>query len=441
MVYIPNSEETRQAMLREIGVASFEELIRYIPRELRLKEPLRLPPALSEYEAFQHLSELAGENLQAVIFAGAGAYDHYVPAAVDHVLLRSEFYTAYTPYQPEVSQGTLQAIYEYQSLICRLTGMEVANASMYDGGSALAESVLMAVHVTRKHRILIPANVHPYYRSIIETYIRDQEVELVPLDVADGRFSLPSLAEALDGDTAAVLVQHPNFYGLLEDLEGVAEQVHAVGGLLIVFVDPVSLAILEPPGSYGADIVVGEGQAVGNALNFGGPYLGIFASRMALIRKMPGRIVGMSHDLDGRRAFVTTLQTREQHIRREKATSNICTNSQLCALATTVYLSLMGESGFRQVALQSLQNSHYLAERIAQLPGYRLKFSGPFFKEFAVETPVPAQTIIHRLAQKGILAGVDLDALGMGRGLLIAVTEKRTRREMDRFVQELSKFK
>ena len=441
MAYIPNSQETRKAMLREIGVSSFEELIDYIPEGLRLQRPLNLPAALSELEVLQHMNALAAENIQGVIFAGAGAYDHFIPAAVNHILLRSEFYTAYTPYQPEVSQGTLQAIYEYQSLICRLTEMDVTNASMYDGGSALAESVLMAAHYTRRRRVLIPDNIHPYYRAIIETYIRDQDLEIVNIPLEDGVVHPEALERALDQQTAAVIMQHPNFYGLLENLGGWAEKIHQAGGLFIVFVDPVSLAILEPPGRFDVDIVVGEGQGIGNALNFGGPYLGIFASKMQLIRKMPGRIVGMSNDLEGRRAFVTTLQTREQHIRREKATSNICTNSQLCALATTVYLSLLGESGFQEVALQSLQNSHYLAARIRQLPGYRLKFSGPFFKEFAVETPVPARKIIAELAKQGIIAGVDLQRLGMGQGLLIAVTEKRTREEMDRFVDELSKFK
>ncbi len=440
MTYIANSESDRQAMLREIGVSSFEDLIDYIPEALRLKEPLNLPPALSELEAVSHMEKLAARNQRAVIFAGGGAYDHYVPAAVRHILWRSEFYTAYTPYQPEVSQGTLQAIYEYQTYICRLTGMDVANASMYDGGSALAEAVLMAVGHTRRRRVLIPENVHPYYRRIIDTYTQHQDIERVSIPLSDGVIDQAALEQALTEDTAAVIVQHPNFFGLLEDPAAISKMVHEKGALLIAFVDPISLVLLEPPGDYGADIVVGEGQALGNALNFGGPYLGIFATTRALIRKMPGRIVGRTVDIEGKTAFVTVLQTREQHIRREKATSNICTNSQLCALAATVYLSLLGEHGIRRAAEMSLKNSHYLAEHIQQIPGFHLKFDQPFFKEFAVETPVPAREIIDRLADDNIIAGVDLESMGMGSGLLIAVTEKRTKQEMDQFIAALKQF-
>ncbi len=441
MSYLANSEEDRKAMLREIGVETFEELIDYIPEELRLKKELDLPHPLSELEAIRHLETLAEKNKRGIIFAGAGAYDHYVPAAVRHILWRSEFYTAYTPYQPEVSQGTLQAIYEYQTYICRLTGMDVANASMYDGGSALAEAILMAAHHTRRNKVIVPENVNPNYIHIIQTYTQHQQIELVRVPLNDGVVDESALKDLLNEEIAAIVLQHPNFYGLLENPEPIARMAHDVGALFITFVDPISLVVLQPPGAYGADIVVGEGQGLGNALNFGGPYLGIFAATKALIRKMPGRIVGRTVDVEGKTAYVTILQTREQHIRREKATSNICTNSQLCALAATVYLSLLGEHGIRRAAERSLSNSHYLANEIQHIPGFRLKFDKPFFKEFAVETPVPARVIIDRLAEEGIIAGVDLESMGMGSGLLIAVTEKRTKNEMDQFIAALKQFK
>lgn len=441
MAYIANSEADRQAMLNAIGVKDFEELIRYIPEELRVKGELNLPEPLSELEAIRTMEELAQKNHTGISFLGGGAYDHYIPAAVRHILWRSEFYTAYTPYQAEVSQGTLQAIYEYQTMICRLTDMEVANASMYDGGSALAEAVLMAAHHTRKSRVLIPQNINPFYLQIIETYTKDQEIEIVPIPLKDGVIDRNALLNALQEDTAAVVVQNPNFFGLLEDLTGLADRIHEKRALFIHFVDPISLGIVKTPGELGADIVVSEGQPLGNALNFGGPYLGIFAARKSLIRKMPGRIVAMSSDVEGRRAFVTTLQTREQHIRREKATSNICTNSQLCALAALIYTSLMGQSGIRKIAELCVQKSHYLADKISRIDGYRLKYSGPFFKEFVLETPLPPSEIIAAMAKKNIFAGIDLKKLNMGEGLLVAVTEKRTRAELDKFAALLSELK
>jgi len=440
MAYIPNSDQDRQEMLQAIGVENFEDLIDYIPEEVRLKEPLNIPDALSEWEGVQLVEELAAKNKPGILFVGGGAYDHYVPAAVRHILWRSEFYTAYTPYQPEVSQGTLQSIYEYQSLMCRLTGMEVSNASMYDGGSAMAEAVLMAVHHTHKKRVLLPENINPLYRQIVDTYVKNQDIDIVPIPSEDGAINRSALLAAIDDSTAAIVVQSPNFFGILEDLNGLAAEIHAAGGLLINFVDPISLALLKPPGKYDVDIVVSEGQPLGNSLNFGGPYLGIFAAKKSLIRRMPGRIVALTNDLDGRRAFVTTLQTREQHIRREKATSNICTNSQLCALAATVYLSLVGRDGLQKIATACVEKSHYLAEKISQIPGFGLKYQKPFFKEFVVETPVPPSEIIETLSEEGIFAGIDLQKLGMGNGLLIAVTEKRTRQELDLFVDRLKKF-
>ncbi|MFZ0389710.1 MAG: aminomethyl-transferring glycine dehydrogenase subunit GcvPA [Calditrichia bacterium] len=438
MAFIANSEKNRREMLQEIGIGSFEELIEYIPANLRLKENLEIPRALSELEITRLMQELSEKNVSGVSFLGGGAYDHFVPAVVRHILWRSEFYTAYTPYQAEVSQGTLQSIYEYQSMIARLTGMEVANASMYDGGSALAESVLMASGHTRRKKVLIAENINPFYYDIIKTYTRDQQIELVGVPLQNGLLDQQKLAELLDEQTAAVVVQNPNYYGLIEELSGLGGRIHEKQALFIQFVDAVSLGILKTPGETGADIVVSEGQGFGNNLNFGGPYLGIFAARKSLIRKMPGRIVALTNDVDGRQAFVTTLQTREQHIRREKATSNICTNSQLCALAAAVYLSLLGRSGLQKTAKQCLQKSHYLAKEISKLPGFELKHSGHFFKEFVVKTPVEPKIIIDKLADRHIFAGIDLQKVNMGEGLLVAVTEKRTREEMDRFVRELS---
>lgn len=437
MAFVANSTQNIRDMLDAIGVKDFEELIDYIPKSLRIEGDLNIPGPSTEFELTGVMNDLAGKNRTGISFLGGGAYDHFIPAVVRHILLRSEFYTAYTPYQAEVSQGTLQAIYEYQSMISQFTGMEVANASMYDGGSALAESVLMAAQYKRTSRVLIPENIHPYYFDIIRTYTRDQNIEIMPVPLTEGRVSHSALKELVNDQTAAVIVQNPNYFGLLENLNGMADIIHNRGALFIQFVDPLSLGILKTPAQLGADIVISEGQGLGNALNYGGPYLGIFAARKQLIRKMPGRIVAITNDVDNRQAFVTTLQTREQHIRREKATSNICTNSQLCALAALVYMSLLGRSGIKKVAELTLQKSHYLAEKITELDGYRLMYPAPFFKEFVVQTPVPPARVIRSLLKKNIFAGIDLSEMNMGEGLLIAVTEKRTKAEMDCFVEAL----
>ncbi len=439
MAFIANSEKDRQDMLASIGVKDFEELIDYIPQSLRIKGELELPKPLSEFELLHHIQELGGKNQNGISFLGGGAYDHFVPAVVRHILWRSEFYTAYTPYQAEVSQGTLQSIYEYQSMICGLTGMDVANASMYDGGSALGEAVLMAAAHTRKSKIIIAENINPFYFDIIRTYTKDQDIEIVPLTLKDGLIDTSVFNEKFDDRTAAVVVQSPNYYGLLENdnLEFIAKRISDSKSLFIQYVDPISLGILKSPGKMGADIVVSEGQGFGNNLNYGGPYLGIFAAKKSLIRKMPGRIVALTNDLEGKQAFVTTLQTREQHIRREKATSNICTNSQLCALAALVYLSLLGKTGVRKVAELTTQKSHYLANMINELDGFRLKYKAPFFKEFVVETPLAPEEVIQKLMKQNIFAGIDLSQVNMGYGLLISVTEKRSREEMDKFVNAL----
>jgi len=441
MSFVPHTDAEQQEMLRLIGVSDIEELLSTIPESVRLRKPLHLPQALSEFEVLRELEALSAQNAsvdQVISFQGAGAYDHFIPSAISSIISRSEFTTAYTPYQPEVSQGTLQSMYEYQSMICELTGMDVANASMYDCGSALAEACLMAAGDTGRDEILIAGKVHPLYLEIVRTYTHGQGIQMRVIQHRDGASSIADVDSALSENTAAVIIQQPNFFGIIEDAEQIVKRAHDAGALAIMVIDPISLGIMKSPGEQGADVVVGEGQGLGIPLSMGGPYLGIFAVREALIRKMPGRMAGMTVDVEGNRGFVMALQTREQHIRREKATSNICTNEGLMMLAATVYLSLIGPEGLKEVATLSLQKSHYLADRITTIRGFQLKYQEPFFKEFLVDTPLPATEIIYRLSQKGVLPGIDISSLDPEEtGLLIAVTEKRTRAELDRFVELL----
>ncbi len=446
MHYIPNTRGVEQELLRSIGVERFEDLLANIPDQFLKRCRIDLPAPLSEPELTRLMHDLARKNAQAVdyvSFLGGGAYDHFIPAVVDFLLARSEFYTAYTPYQPEVSQGTLQSIYEYQSLICHLMDLEVANASLYDGATALAEAAIMTASITRKNKFLVSPLINPQMLAVLETYLKTRRMTFSYLAEKNGLTDFGQLAEQIDEHTAGVLVQSPNFLGLIEDLSGVADSVHARQALLIMAVDPIALALLKTPGEWGADIAVAEGQPLGLHQSCGGPYLGVFATKRQFVRSMPGRIVGQTSDLDGRRGFVLVLQTREQHIRREKATSNICTNQGLMALAATIYLALMGKNGLRHAAELCLQNSHYLAEQIAKLPGYALPYGAvPYFKEFVVTTPRPAGEIIQAARTAGFLAGIDL---GRYRPtwqdhLLIATTEKRTQREMHDFVKFLAKF-
>ncbi|HHS12431.1 MAG TPA: aminomethyl-transferring glycine dehydrogenase subunit GcvPA [bacterium] len=442
MPFIPTTDSNRKEMLKTIGVSDFEELLQPVPEKIRFKKAYDLPQPLSELEVTGLLHDLAAKNEHGgthTCFLGGGAYDHFIPAAVGHVTSRSEFYTAYTPYQPEVSQGNLQAIYEYQTMIANLTGMDVANASMYDGASSLAEAALLAHTQTRRPEILVSKAVHPFYRETVKTYCMRSGVEVREIDIQNGGTDPDSLRGALSDQTAGVLVQHPNFFGCLEEVESMEKIVHEAGGLFVVSVDPISLGLLKPPGQYGADVATGEGQSLGNSVSFGGPYVGIFTVKQELIRRLPGRLVGVTMDSDEKRGFVLTLQTREQHIRREKATSSICTNQQLCALASTVYLALMGKAGIRTVAHLSTQKAHYMAGRLAELPGVDRLFSRPFFKEFAVRLPVSPQKAIDALRKEKIFAGIDLDRFdyGIKDGLLIAVTEKRTRGEIDRYMDVL----
>jgi glycine dehydrogenase subunit 1 len=445
MSFVSHTPEDRTAMLKKIGVASFEELLQSIPSELRFRGDLNLPPPLSELEAARLLSLLAGENKnlnEFTSFLGGGAYDHAIPAVINHILLRSEFYTAYTPYQVEVSQGTLQAIYEFQSLICELFDMEISNASMYDGASAFAEACHMARGISQRDEILVAETVNPNYIKVIKTYCQGLGIPVRLVPARDGAIDVARLAQLVTGKTATLLVQHPNFFGCLEPVFEIEPVVHGAGALLTVSVDPISLATLAPPGDYKADIATAEGQPLGLSPGFGGPYLGIFTTKKDHVRFMPGRLIGRTVDQAGKPGFVMTLQTREQHIRRQRATSNICTNEALCALAATVYLSLLGKEGLREVAEQCLLKSHYLAQRIAEVKGYALACAQPFFKEFVVETPVPAEKIVNDLIEEKIFAGIDLGRFNpeWQNRLLIAVTEKRTREDLDRLVTLLSRY-
>lgn len=439
MPYISNTDTERREMLARIGVRDFDALIAAIPEQLRLKHPLRLPEPMSELELTRLIQERTCGNVcvqKACSFLGAGVYDHFIPAAVDSIVSRPEFFSAYTPYQAEVSQGTLQYIYEYQTMICELTGMEIANASMYDGASAVAEAILMAARKNRLTKAVLPATLHPEYVRVIKAYTEGIGVELVSCGEAGGLIDPEQLRDLMDGSVGCVVVQNPNFYGNIENLRVLEQLVHAQPqALLIVAADPIALAVLEAPGACGADIVVGEGQALGNSMYMGGPLFGFFATKLEMARQMPGRIVGGTLDKEGKRAYALTLQTREQHIRRAKATSNICSNQSLCVLAATVYMSLIGRDGLVEAATQSTQKAHYLAERLAAVQGFALSYPwAPFFKEFVLNTPVPAERIVRDLLNHGIFAGVDLARFGQEHQLLIAVTEKKTLSELDEYV-------
>ncbi len=446
MNFIPNSNEQSQAMLERIGVNSIEELFSDIPENVRLDRPLAIPPALAEQQLVRHVKALADKNAhldEYLSFLGAGAYDHYVPGFVNHLLLRSEFYTAYTPYQPEISQGTLTVIYEFQTMVCELTGMDMANASMYDGASAMAEAGLMACDSTRRKQIIISRTVDPEYREVIRTYLKGRDLELLEIAYTDGLTDLTLLEKMISSKTAAVLVQNPNFFGSIEEGTRQAEIAHAAGALSVVSVNPVSLGLLKAPGDYGADIVVGEGQSFGNAVSYGGPFLGFMACKEKFVRRMPGRIVGATVDREGRRTFVLTLQAREQHIRREKATSNICSNEALCALTFTIHLSALGKQGIGKLAGLNIQKAHYAAERVASLEGFELAFVAPYFNEFVVKTTLNPARINAELLKDKILGGLDLGSKypELKNHLLFCVTETKTREDIDRLVAKLEEIK
>jgi len=441
--YIPNTEEDQKEMLKEIGAESIEALFCAIPQNLRLKTDLNLPSSLSEMELVKELKGLCGKNAhldEYVSFLGAGSYDHFIPALLDHLSGRSEFYTSYTPYQSEASQGMLQATYEYQSLICQLFQMDICNASLYEGATALTEAAILAHKVNHRSKVLVAKSLHPEYGQVLSTYIeKTLGLSVIEIDYQNGVTDLTKLKEKISKDTSCVIVQNPNFFGCLEKVKKIEEITHQAGSLYIVSVDPISLGLLVPPGEYNADIAVGEGQALGNELNFGGPYLGIFTSKKKFLRKIPGRIVGETIDKKGRRGFVLTLQTREQHIRRERATSNICTNQAFNALRAAVYLSTLGEKGLPKVANLCLQKSHYAARRICQIPGFEPTFTSPFFKEFAVKCPIPPNKINKLLWDNKILGGFELRRLypQLQNSLLFCVTERRTKGDIDRLIRLL----
>lgn len=445
MSFISNTDEDRRQMLETIGVDKFEDLLDTVPEEIQLKHDLDLPDALSELEVtklMQQMASLNADQNQYISFLGGGAYDHFSPAAINHMLLRSEFYTAYTPYQPEVSQGTLQVNFEYQTMMCELTGMDVSNASLYNGASAAAEASLVAQNLLRKrNEVVVAKSMHPNYIKVVQTYNSgfNSPVHEVPF-TKDGVTDLEVLKTVINDKTACVIVQHPNFFGSLEDVQAISDLTHEAGALFVAVVDPISLPLVQPPGRYDADIAVGEGHSLGSPANFGGPHLGFFTCKDQYKRKMPGRVIGQTVDREGKRAYVMTLRSREQDIRREKATSNICTNQGLVALAACVYMCLMGKQGMTEVANQCVQKSHYLADQIKQLNGYELQFSTPFFKEFVVKTPVPASQIIKDALEKKIHAGIALDTFfgdEFVNSLLICVTEKRTKAEMETLVELL----
>jgi len=438
MHFTPHTAEDRKLMLERIGAKSVEELFAGIPAGIRLNRPLELPEPLSEPEAVTELSRLSTANTgtgQLTCFAGGGAYDHYIPAIVDTIISRPEFYTAYTPYQAEVSQGTLQAIYEFQSLVCRLYGMEAANASMYDCASALAEAMHMARDISRRPKVLLAASINPTHVEVVRTYAHGLNIPIEFVPLAGNVIDVEALTRMFTTDVAALIIQHPNFFGNLEPIRRASEIVHKAGGLLVVSADPTSLGALEPPGAYDADVAVGDGQPLGIPLSFGGPYLGLMSAKKKYIRNLPGRIVARTVDTEGKTGFVLALQTREQHIRRERATSNICTNQALCALAASVYMATMGKTGIAEVARQSMAKSHYLARGIAGVRGFATETSTPFFKEFVVRTPVPAAQVVEAGVKHGILAGVALERFDpkWKHRLLVAATEKRTRAEMDAY--------
>ncbi|WP_165073601.1 aminomethyl-transferring glycine dehydrogenase subunit GcvPA [Paludisphaera rhizosphaerae] len=436
MAYIANTPDDVRVMLAAVGLDSLDQLFDMVPPEFRLDRPLQIPPALTEFELTNKVGGLLAQNEGAdrrVCFLGAGSYDHFVPAVVDDLAARGEFYTAYTPYQPEASQGTLQAVFEYQTLVAQLTGMDVSNASLYDGGSAATEGILMALATNRRSgRIVVAGSVHPEYRRILQTYLEHLDAEVVTVPAVAGGVDPKEFAAAITPDTAAVLIQYPNFFGRLEDVEALVKAAHAQGAAVVVSVDPISLGVLKRPDAYGADVVVAEGQGLGNYMSFGGPYLGMLACKQEFLRKLPGRVVGQTTDRNGKRCWVLTLQTREQHIRREKATSNICTNQGLLALRSSIYLAAMGPSGLRQAAELSTRKAHYAAEALAKV-GLPQAFPGPFFKEFVVKCPKDPAAVLKKVGEAGFHGGV---ALGrwypeLSSHILVAVTEKRTREEID----------
>ncbi|HSZ57108.1 MAG TPA: aminomethyl-transferring glycine dehydrogenase subunit GcvPA, partial [Tepidisphaeraceae bacterium] len=442
MDYVQITKSHREQMLKAVGAGSIADLLKQVPDEFRLEEALKLPPSLDELSLRNHLSQLAARNAPAdekVCFLGAGVYDHFIPAVVDFLAMKGEFLTAYTPYQAEASQGSLQAFFEFQTMVCQLTGMEVANASLYEGATALAEAAMMALNLSGKREIIVSEGVHPHYRQVLKTYLADLPAIYTQMPLKNGVVDTQELESELETDTAAVIVQSPNFLGNIERVDTITKFAHANQSLMIQSFNPLSLGILKHPGEMGVDIATAEGQPLGIPLQFGGPYLGLFATRLAHVRKMPGRLVGQTVDAEGRRAFCLTLQTREQHIRREKATSNVCTNQGLLALRASVYMAAMGPAGIRQAAQLCHNKTSYLVDRLKDT-GIRRRFEQPFFNEVVVQLERPVDEVLEEASRAGILAGyaIGKDYPDLVDCLLIAVTEKRSREEIDRLVEVLS---
>jgi glycine dehydrogenase subunit 1 len=440
--FLPHTDDDVRTMLQAIGVDSIGDLFEPVPRDVLLDGPLEVPPELSEVELIDHLTELAAASKGAgdlVCFAGGGAYDHYVPAAVRSLAGRAEFATSYTPYQPELSQGVLQAIYEFQTLVCELYGLEVANASLYDGGAALAEAVNLAVRVTGREKILVGGTVHPHYLDVLKTYTSGLGIEVVA--VPPGETGTVEWDTVDAGGAAAVVIASPNFFGLLEDVSGAAALAHDAGAIAVGVTDPTAMGVLRAPGDAGIDVAVGEGTALGNALSYGGPSVGLFATRLDLVRQVPGRIAGATVDADGRRAFVLTLQAREQHIRRARATSNVCTNQTLMAIAAAVHLSWLGPGGLRRLGELCVRRTAVAAERLGEVPGCRIRFTGPRFKEFVLETPREGAELAAGLAQRGFLVGPGLGRWypDLANCLLVAVTERRTEADIEGLAEAVEK--
>ncbi|HMA53980.1 MAG TPA: aminomethyl-transferring glycine dehydrogenase subunit GcvPA [Acidobacteriota bacterium] len=443
MSYLSLSDKDKTEMLARLGVASVDELFCCIPEAVRVKGLLDLPAARSELELVRTIGAVAGKNAYGghLSFLGGGAYDHFIPTVVDYLSSRGEFVSPYTPYQPEVSQGTLHLIFEFQTLVCQLTGLDIANDSLYDGSTGAAEAVLMAHRVTSRNKVLLARTLHPQYREVVRTYIKNLGIEAVEIGCGpDGRIDQAALGRALDDKTAAVVYQSPNFFGVIEDVQALSDAAHGVKALSVAIVaEALSLALLEAPGKLGADIVTGEAQSFGLPVSFGGPYLGFMACKKDFLRQMPGRITGQTVDKEGRRGFVLTLSTREQHIRRERATSNICSNQALCALRATIFLETLGKQGLRELAWQNAQKAAYAADRLAAIPGVKRKFTGPVFNEFAIEIPKPWPAVDAALRAKGIVGGYGLGAEfpEAGDAVLVCVTEMRTKDEIDRLARTL----
>lgn len=444
--YIPNTPEDEKIMLDSIGLSSVDDLFDDVPEEVKLKRRLNINSPMSEMEVLNRLKALSKKNISTedmVCFLGAGAYDHYIPSVVKYVISKPEFYTAYTPYQAEISQGTLQSVFEYQSMICSLTGMDAANASMYDVGTAAQEAGFMACEITRRKSVVVSKSVHPEVRKVLKTYMKFRQIEVVEADLKDGVTDIEKLQKIINENTAGIIVQNPNFFGIIEDFSEIENIIHRNKGLMIMSVDPISLGILKTPGEWGADIAIGDGQSLGNSLNFGGPHLGFMATKSKFMRKLPGRIVGQTEDKDGKRAFVLTLQAREQHIRREKASSNICSNEQLNALAATVYMTAMGKEGLREVALQCISKSHYALKKIIDTGKFQLLFDKPFFMEFCLKSKYDGTKINEELLKKNIIGGYELEREypEYKNSVLLCVTEKRTKDEIDILADALEGIK